>query len=60
MARDEVLAIFLELERLAVVLADEVREPGFCKPDAREERGRERPFELFGRGVDGVFPFVRC
>jgi hypothetical protein len=36
-ARNKVLAVLLELKRLAVILADEVREAGFCEADACEE-----------------------
>jgi len=60
MARNEVLPIFLEFECLTIVLADEVRDSGFCEPDACEERKREGPFELFGCGVDEINSFVRC
>lgn len=59
MARDEILAIFLEFERLTIVLADEVRDSGFCEPDACEERRREGPFEFFRGGVNEVNSFVR-
>ena len=54
MRGDERLPVRLELERLAVVLADEVAQAGLGETDARAQLGRERPFEFLGRGVDHV------
>ena len=53
MARDKDLPVPLELERLAVVLADQIAQARLREPDPRAEFGHERPFELFGYGVEG-------
>ena len=51
---DEVLPVRLELERLAVVLADQVAQARLCKPDTCAQLGVERPLELLRRSVDNV------
>ncbi len=53
---DERLAVSTELERRAVVLADQVAQPRLGKPDPRAKLGRvlEGPLELLGRGLSGV------
>jgi hypothetical protein len=51
-ARDEVLPVPPELERLAVVLADQVAEPRLREPHARAQLRRQVPLELLRRRVD--------
>jgi hypothetical protein len=46
MARDKVLPIPLELERLAVVLANQITQSRLSKPDPDAKLGSELPFEL--------------
>jgi hypothetical protein len=52
MASDKVLAITLELESLAVVLADEIAKAGLGEADTCAQLGGEPPFEFLGRRVD--------
>lgn len=54
MARDEVFPVPLELERLAVVLADQVAQVRLREADRRAQLREERPLELLRRRVDHV------
>ena len=54
MARDEVLAVALELERLAVILADEVAQMRFREANCSAELRIERPLELLWHCVNHV------
>jgi hypothetical protein len=51
--RDPALPEPLELEHLAVVLADKVRQSRLGEPNAEDEVGRERPFKLARNSDEG-------
>ena len=53
--RNEILAVDFELQSLAVILADQVTQPCFCKAYACSEFWIQSPFELLGCGVDYVW-----
>lgn len=54
MARDKVLAISLELQSLAIVLANQIAQPRLSEADTRSKLSRQLPFEFLGCSVDGV------
>lgn len=54
MARNEVLAVPLELQRLAVILADQVADPRLRKPYSNAQLRAELPLQLLGCRVDVV------
>ena len=54
MTRNKILPVPFKLERLTIVLADEVAQAGLCEPDPGAQLGVERPLELLWRGVDCV------
>ena len=62
-AGDQALAVRAELERLAVVLADQVTQPRLREPDPRAQLRVERPLELLrwvtSRGLWATTAHVR-
>lgn len=52
MARDKILPVAFELQRLAVVLAYQVTQTRLGEADAHTQLGCEGPFEFLGKGVD--------
>lgn len=59
MARNEILAITFELQRLTVILANQVTQPGLRKPDPHAKLRRQLPFKLLRRGVDRLMWWSR-
>lgn len=51
-ALTELLSVARKLERLDLVLADEVTQPRLSKPDAHPNFARQVPRQLLGRRVD--------
>lgn len=54
MVHNEVLPISLELQRLTVVLANQVAQPRLCKPDSDSQGRRKLPLELLRCRVNGL------
>jgi hypothetical protein len=52
MTGDEILPISLELQRLTVILADQVAQSCLCKSNTRAQLGRKLPLQLLWRGVN--------
>ena len=52
MTGDKVLAITLEFQRLAIILANQITEPRLSEPDAHAQFGSESPFQFLGESVD--------
>jgi hypothetical protein len=58
MPNNPVATIPLELKRLTIILADEVRNACLGKPDARAQLGGEVPLKFLGRGIEDLWRFM--
>ena len=53
MAGDEILAISFELQRLTVILANQIAQPRLCEPNADAQLRSELPLQFLRCCVDG-------